>query len=122
MEVGEAAHECENELICKCTNERIPHFNARIFLDNKEEIGKVDEVFGPINSFYFSVKPSEGIKSDAFKKGKKFFIDNQKLLPMSRFLPMPAGGKGGKGGKGKGKDKDKGKGKKGGKDKGKGKK
>ena len=28
--------------VCKCTNERVPHFNARLFLENKEEIGKVD--------------------------------------------------------------------------------
>merc|ERR1719235_3117404 len=74
-EIGDFMHVCENEVICKCTNERVPHFNARIFLENKEEIGKVDEIFGPINSFYFSIKPSEGIKADSFKKGKKFFID-----------------------------------------------
>ena len=36
---------------------------ARMFLENKEEVGKVDEIFGPINSFYFSVKPSEGMKA-----------------------------------------------------------
>merc|ERR1719253_1143600 len=117
-EVGEFQHDCENEMICKCTNERIPHFNARIFLENKEEVGKVDEIFGPINSFYFSVKMQEGMKAESFKKGKKFFIDNQKLLPLQRFLPQPTIGKKGKG---KGKDKGKGKGKKG-KDKGKGKK
>eukprot|EP00931_Biecheleriopsis_adriatica_P043096 TRINITY_DN2462_c1_g1_i3.p1 TRINITY_DN2462_c1_g1~~TRINITY_DN2462_c1_g1_i3.p1 ORF type:complete len:176 (-),score=58.23 TRINITY_DN2462_c1_g1_i3:106-633(-) len=126
-EVGEALHACEDELVFKCTNERIPHFNARIFLENKEEIGKIDEIFGPINSFYCSVKLSEGIKADSFKPGKKFHIDTMKLLPLSRFLPNPpaAGGKGGKGkggkGKGKGKGKDKGKGKtkgKFGKDKG----
>eukprot|EP00449_Zooxanthella_nutricula_P033390 CAMPEP_0198491604 /NCGR_PEP_ID=MMETSP1462-20131121/2894_1 /TAXON_ID=1333877 /ORGANISM="Brandtodinium nutriculum, Strain RCC3387" /LENGTH=155 /DNA_ID=CAMNT_0044220213 /DNA_START=63 /DNA_END=527 /DNA_ORIENTATION=- len=120
-EVGEAVHPCEDELVCKCTNERVPHFNARIFLDNKEEIGKVDEIFGPINSFYFSMKPGEGIKADSFKKGKKVYIDTLKLLPMSRFLPQAPGGKGGKGGKGKGKGKDKGgkgKGKGKGKDKG----
>eukprot|EP00933_Yihiella_yeosuensis_P004032 TRINITY_DN1077_c0_g1_i1.p1 TRINITY_DN1077_c0_g1~~TRINITY_DN1077_c0_g1_i1.p1 ORF type:complete len:171 (-),score=70.26 TRINITY_DN1077_c0_g1_i1:252-764(-) len=125
-EVGESMHSCEDELVLKCTNERIPHFNARLFLENKEEIGKVDEIFGPINSVYLSAKMGEGIKADSFKAGKKFYIDTMKLLPLSRFLPQPSIGKGGKGGKGKGKGgKDKGgkgKGKKGGKDKGKGKK
>merc|ERR1719491_1142008 len=111
-------------MVCKSTNERIPHFNARIFLENKEEIGRVDEIFGPINAFYFSVKPAEGIKPDSFKKGKKLYIDNQKLLPLQRFLPQAGGGKGKKGkgkdkGKGKGKDKGKGKGKVKGKGKGK---
>merc|ERR1719482_954524 len=98
-EVGESMHDCENDMICKCTNERIPHFNARIFLENKEEIGKVDEIFGPINSFCFSVKMHEGMKADSFNKGKKFYIDTMKLLPLARFLPQPGGGKG----KGKGK-------------------
>merc|ERR1740130_865917 len=116
-EVGDFMHDCENDMICKCTNERIPHFNAHIFLENKEEVGKVDEIFGPINSFFFSVKMHEGMKADSYKKGKKFYIDNMKLLPLQRFLPQPGGGKKGKGkgkdgkGKGKGKGKDKGKGK-----------
>merc|ERR1719162_933586 len=95
--VGEAMHDCEDELICKCTNERIPHFNARIFLENNEVIGKVDEIFGPINCFYFSVKLEEGIKATSFKKGKQFYIDNQKLLPIARFLPGPSMKKDGKG-------------------------
>merc|ERR1719291_987326 len=97
---------------------RIPHFNARIFLENKEQIGKVDEIFGPINHFFFSVKLEEGMKAESFKEGKKFYIDNMKLLPMARFLPQPTiskkGKDGGKGKKGKGKGKGKDKGKKGG--------
>lgn len=37
--------------MCKCTNEKIPYFNAPIFLENKQQIGKVDEIFGPIRDF-----------------------------------------------------------------------
>lgn len=33
----------------KLTNEKIPYFNAPIYLQNKTQIGKVDEIFGPIN-------------------------------------------------------------------------
>ena len=33
----------------KLTNEKIPFFNAPIYLHNKTQIGKVDEIFGPIN-------------------------------------------------------------------------
>merc|ERR1711957_784521 len=75
--------------------------NARIFLENKEEIGKVDEILGAINSFCFSIKMAEGMKASSFKKAKKVYIDTMKLLPLSRFLPQP----GGAGGKGKGKSK-----------------
>ena len=33
----------------KFTNEKIPYFNAPIYLQNMTQIGKVDEIFGPIN-------------------------------------------------------------------------
>ena len=68
----------------KCTNAKVPHFNARMFLENKEEVGKVDEIFGPINSFYFSVKPSEGMKASSFKKGKKLYIDLASAAPNNK--------------------------------------
>lgn len=29
----------------------IPYFNAGIFLENKQQIGKVDEIFGPIKEY-----------------------------------------------------------------------
>ena len=40
----------------KCTNEKVPYFNSPVYLENKEKIGKVDEIFGPIKDFWFSVK------------------------------------------------------------------
>jgi H/ACA ribonucleoprotein complex subunit 1 len=49
VEMGSLNHTCEGELICKSTNEKIPYFNAPIFLENKEQIGKVDDIFGSIN-------------------------------------------------------------------------
>jgi rRNA processing protein Gar1 len=33
---------------------------------NGQEIGKIDEVFGPQNSSWFSVTPSQGVKLDGF--------------------------------------------------------
>jgi H/ACA ribonucleoprotein complex subunit 1 len=44
-------HTCEDDLVCKCTNEKVPYFNAPIFLENKQQIGKVDEIFGPVKDF-----------------------------------------------------------------------
>jgi len=58
-------------LVLKCTNENVPYFNAPIFLENKQQIGKVDEIFGPITEFYFSVKVSDGMSADSFKKLQK---------------------------------------------------
>ena len=47
-ELGEYLMPCEDDLVCKSTNEKIPYFNAPIYLENKQQIGKVDEIFGPI--------------------------------------------------------------------------
>merc|ERR1712037_33141 len=85
-----------------------------VYLENKEKIGKVDEIFGPITDFYLSVKLDNNMKAESFAKDKKFFCDPAKLLPLSRFLPQPkkpagkvakspggrGGGRGGFGGRG----------------------
>ncbi|PSS29856.1 hypothetical protein PHLCEN_2v2649 [Hermanssonia centrifuga] len=74
--------------------DKVPHFNAPIYLQNKSVIGKVDEILGPINEVYFSVKMGEGMVASSFKKGDKVYISGEKLLPIERFLPKPkvAGG------------------------------
>lgn len=46
-------HSCEGEMVCKSVNEKVPYFNAPIYLENKSQIGKVDEIFGPINEMVF---------------------------------------------------------------------
>lgn len=48
-EVASYLHACEGEAVTKLTNEKIPYFNAPIYLENKSQIGKVEEIFGPIN-------------------------------------------------------------------------
>lgn len=48
-EVATFLHACEGDAVTKLTNEKIPFFNAPIYLQNKTQIGKVDEIFGPIN-------------------------------------------------------------------------
>ena len=48
-EVGAFMHSCEGDLVCKSTGEKVPYFNAPIYLENKSQIGKVDEIFGPMN-------------------------------------------------------------------------
>ena len=46
--MGEYVHTAEDEMVCNSTNEKVPYFNAPIYLENKTQIGKVEEVFGPI--------------------------------------------------------------------------
>ncbi|CAN1246000.1 Putative H/ACA ribonucleoprotein complex subunit 1-like protein 1 [Linum grandiflorum] len=89
VEVSKFVHACEGDAVTKLTNEKIPYFNAPIFLENKTQIGKVDEIFGPINESFFSIKMMEGIVANSYSAGDKFFIDPMKLLPLARFLTQP---------------------------------
>ncbi|KAI0517717.1 Gar1/Naf1 RNA binding region-domain-containing protein [Xylaria bambusicola] len=114
LEMGSFMHACEGEMVCSSISaqNKIPQFNAQIFLENKTSVGKVDEVLGPINQVYFTIKPSEGIQAGSFKPGDKFYIGAEKVLPFERFLPKPkpppgapkvkkssrGGGRGGRGG------------------------
>ncbi|CAJ0551629.1 Ff.00g056080.m01.CDS01 [Fusarium sp. VM40] len=89
LEMGKFVHACEGEMVCESINPKVPHFNAQIFLENKTAVGKVDEVLGPINQVFFTIKPTEGIQATSFKEGDKFFIGSEKLLPLDKFLPKP---------------------------------
>jgi len=109
VELGQFMHACENELICRNTNEKIPYFNAPVYLENKTLIGKVDEIFGTTSECMFTVKPIEGVVATSFKAKDKVYIGTDKLLPMSRFLPPapgekrpPSMGRGGFAGRGRG--------------------
>ncbi|ETN45451.1 H/ACA ribonucleoprotein complex subunit 1 [Cyphellophora europaea CBS 101466] len=91
LEIGTFMHPSEGEMVCESTNPKIPYFNAPVYLENKTTIGKVDEILGPINQVYFTIKPQEGIQATSFKAGDKFYIGGDKLLPLEKFLPKPKG-------------------------------
>ncbi|KAG8519456.1 H/ACA ribonucleoprotein complex subunit 1, partial [Galemys pyrenaicus] len=65
-------HPCEDDIVCKCTTEenKVPYFNAPVYLENKEQIGKVDEIFGQLRDFV-SFSLSENMKASSFKKLQK---------------------------------------------------
>lgn len=111
QELGFFAHPCQSQLVVKSNIEQVPYFNAPLYLENKEQIGKVDEIFGPIRdyvsllfililldclylSFIFvlqsvSVTLSDNYKASSFPVNQKIFIDPNKLLPLQKFLPKP---------------------------------
>ncbi|TFL03685.1 H/ACA ribonucleo protein complex, subunit Gar1/Naf1 [Pterulicium gracile] len=90
LEMGTFIHAVEDEMLCSSSMpDKVPYFNAPIYLQNKSQIGKVDEILGPINEVYFSIKMSDGMVAGSFKKGDKVFIGGDKLLPIERFLPKP---------------------------------
>ncbi|KAG7096645.1 hypothetical protein E1B28_004061 [Marasmius oreades] len=113
LEVGSFIHAAEDEMLCSSSiPDKVPYFNAPIYLQNKAVIGKVDEILGPINEVYFSIKMGEGMVATSFQKGDKVYIGGDKLLPIERFLPKPkapgttkrgrGAGRGAPGGRGRG--------------------
>ncbi|OBZ80119.1 H/ACA ribonucleoprotein complex subunit 1, partial [Choanephora cucurbitarum] len=80
---------CEGEMVCQLTNAKVPFFNAPIYLQDKTLIGKVDEILGPLNEVFFTVKMQDGQNASQFKKEDKVYIGLDKLLPMDRFIPKP---------------------------------
>jgi len=94
--LGLVVHPCESDIVCLSTNTKIPYFNAPVYLGNnsKSSIGRVDEILGPINQVYFTIKVSEGIVASSLKKDTEVYIGSDKLLPLERFLPKPKAPKG----------------------------
>ncbi|KAL0027087.1 hypothetical protein WJX79_004600 [Trebouxia sp. C0005] len=101
-EAGIFEHPCEGEAVCKLSIDKVPYFNAPIFLQNKTQIGRIEEIFGGITNTYFTIKMQDGVVATSYANGDKFYIDPMKLLPLDRFLPKPKGSSAGitKGGRG----------------------
>ncbi|XP_011867184.1 PREDICTED: probable H/ACA ribonucleoprotein complex subunit 1 [Vollenhovia emeryi] len=91
MPLGHFTWTVENDLVLKVDIEQVPFFNAPIYTENKQQIGKIDEIFGNIRDYYVSVKLSENVKAGSFEKDAQLYIDPGKLLPLQRFLPRPPG-------------------------------
>ena len=101
--IGEVMHPCEEYIILKNTYEgKVPKFNHPLYLENKSKIGVIDDVFGPISEFLFSVKCDTGVKPTSFKEGAKIYMNPEHFLNMDRFLPQAkgsfSGSRGGRGG------------------------
>jgi rRNA processing protein Gar1 len=73
-ELGYFTHPCQDDLVCKCTLEDVPYFNAPIYLENKQQIGKVDEIFGSLKDYSISVKLSEDVKAKSFAANQKVLL------------------------------------------------
>lgn len=104
VEAGLVVHECESELVCRWTlDDKVPYFNAGVYLENKRKIGKVDEILGKISEIYFTVKMDPGVLSKSFQPKDLVYVGMDKLLPLHRFTnPSGGGGGGGRSGGGRG--------------------
>ncbi len=68
MPFAHFAHPCGNDLVLKVEMEDVPYFNAPVYLENKESIGKIDEIFGRLHDYFVSVKLSDDLKASSFKE------------------------------------------------------
>jgi H/ACA ribonucleoprotein complex subunit 1 len=105
VEAGAVVHDCESELVCRWTlDDKVPYFNAGVYLENKRKIGKVDEILGKISEVYFTVKMDPGVLSKSFQPKDLVYVGLDKLLPLSRFTNPngPSGGGRASGGRGGG--------------------
>ena len=55
-------------MVCKVTIDDVPYFNAPVFLENKQQVGKIDEIFGTLKDYFISVKLNDDIKVSSFKE------------------------------------------------------
>lgn len=62
---------CQEDLVCKVQIEDVPYFNAPIFLENKEQIGKIDEIFGNLRDYYVSIKLGDNMKASSLTPKQK---------------------------------------------------
>jgi len=97
---GSFSYPCEGDLVCKSNIEDVPYFSAPVYLDNKVQIGKIDEIFGTLRDYSVTVKLSENMKASSFKSNQLLYLNPQKLLPLSRFLPKSKGSSNAKRGRG----------------------
>ncbi|CAK90654.1 unnamed protein product (macronuclear) [Paramecium tetraurelia] len=89
------SHVCGNQIIVKALGkELVPRFFRSVYFENKQPIGKVDEIFGPIENYLFSVNLEEGIAPKSFKQDQLIYMDAYDCMPMDRFLPRPKGAPG----------------------------
>ena len=88
--VGTVMNACEEYIVIhNNVANKVPMFNRPIYLENKTKVGVIDDVFGPINDFMFSVKCDNGFKPNSFKEGSKVYMNPEHFLFFSTFLPKP---------------------------------
>lgn len=86
VHLGTFIHPAGDLLVLKLEHKDIPYPNAPV-LFNKKQVGKVDEVFGPIDDVYVSVKLDPNQKAADFTVSSKFEAYKDKFIFKDRFLP-----------------------------------
>jgi len=60
--VGEVVRTAQNLAIARAANDEYPDLGTEVVDESLEEVGRVVDVFGPIDRPYVAVSPREGIR------------------------------------------------------------
>lgn len=85
-QVGIVDKVVEGKLICNCTHKDVPILRRKVYFQNKNEIGSIDDVFGTVSAYGFVVELNTDLKAESFKSGDIIYGDNYNMLPLNRFL------------------------------------
>ncbi|RLG34923.1 hypothetical protein DRN97_01180 [Methanosarcinales archaeon] len=75
--LGTVLHVFDNKLIVKGSRIKVKRLiNSIVVTEEKRRIGKVYDIFGPVNQPYIGITVFEGIKEEEIKKlaNKKIFV------------------------------------------------
>lgn len=86
IHMGSFLHACEELAVLKLEHRNIPYPNSPVLARGKV-VGKIDEVFGPMNNTYVSVRFEGGAKVADYKAEDKFESYKDKFIFRDRFLP-----------------------------------
>ena len=86
IQIGLVDKIVEGKLICNWTHKDVPILRRRLYYQNKNEMGSVEDVFGTISAYGFVIELNDDIKADSFKPGDIIYGDPYNLLPLDRFI------------------------------------
>ena len=75
----------EGKLICQCVHKDVPILRRKVFYQNKNELGNIEDVFGTTSSYGFVVELSTNIEATSFKSGDLIYGDPFNMLSLDRF-------------------------------------
>lgn len=90
VQIGKVDKVVEGKLICNCVHKDVPILRRKVFYQNKNELGNIEDVFGTTANFGFVVELSSDIKASSFKPGDLIYGDSYNMLSLDRFLASDA--------------------------------
>ena len=106
VEIGKFSYLCRDTAVYKLTSKEVPLTQTFLFDSKNNKLGKIADVFGPLDNVFFNLEPNEKSFLNSLKEGDKIYAPNDRLRSESFFLDdstgkKPRGGsRGGRGGRG----------------------